>query len=179
MTNDGSLRAQDGSLRAQDGSLGVQDGSRNEDPAGQAPHDDAEELAAALRVSMGLLVRRLKQVVLSGDLAMPGTSVLSRLDRGGPMTSSELARLDRVSPQSMGATVAALERDGLITRDRDPDDGRRIIVSITRAGRQVVHSRRDERTRQIAQALRVALTPSELAQVRAVVPLLERLAEKL
>ena len=51
---------------------------------------------------------------------MPETSALSRLDRGGPMTSSDLARQDRISPQSMGVTVAALEQRGLIARDRDP-----------------------------------------------------------
>jgi len=140
---------------------------------------EIEELAGALRVSVGMLFRRLKQTEPEGDLTMPETSALSRLDRGGPMTSSELARQDRISPQSMGVTVAALEQLGLIARDRDPDDGRRIMLSLTEAGRQVVHSRRGARTEQIARALRDGFTPDELAQLRAIVPVIERLAEKL
>ena len=140
---------------------------------------EIEELAGALRVSVGMLFRRLKQNEPEGDLTMPETSALSRLDRGGPMTSSELARQDRISPQSMGVTVAALEQLGLIARDRDPDDGRRIMLSLTEAGRQVVHSRRGARTEQIARALRDGFTPDELAQLRAIVPVIERLAEKL
>jgi DNA-binding MarR family transcriptional regulator len=140
---------------------------------------EIEELAGELRVSVGMLMRRLKHADPSDDLAMPERSALSLLDRGGPMTSSELARHDRVSPQSMGVTVAALEQRGLIARDRDPEDGRRIMLSLTEAGRQVVHSRRGARTELIARALRDGFTRAERAQLRAVVPLVERLAEKL
>jgi DNA-binding MarR family transcriptional regulator len=146
---------------------------------GPVPYGEIEELAAGLRVSVGMLVRRLKQAEPADDLTMPETSALSRLDRGGPMTSSELARQDWVSPQSMGVTVAALEQRGLITRSRDPEDGRRIMLSLTEAGRQVVHSRRDVRTERIARALRDGFTPDERAQLLAVVPLVERLAERL
>jgi DNA-binding MarR family transcriptional regulator len=146
---------------------------------GPVSHEGVEELAGALRVSVGMLVRRLKQAEPADDLTMPETSALSRLDRGGPMTSSDLARQDRVSPQSMGVTVAALEQRGLIARHRDPEDGRRIMLSLTQAGRQVVHDRRGARTERITRALRDGFTPDELAQLRAIVPLVERLAEKL
>jgi DNA-binding MarR family transcriptional regulator len=146
---------------------------------GPVSDGEIEELAGELRVSVGMLMRRLKQTAPVDDLTMPETSALSRLDRGGPMTSSELARQDRVSPQSMGVTVAALEQRGLITRDRDPEDGRRIMLSLTEPGRQVVHSRRGAMTGQIARALRENFTPAERAQLRSIVPLVERLAEKL
>ena len=155
--------------------------------AGSVSHDDLEvdldvaEVAGALRVSVGMLVRKLKQVSAAGDeeLTLPETSALSRLDRGGPATSSDLARLERISPQSMGATIAALEQRGLIERDRDPHDGRRIVLSVTDAGLQVVRDRRGARTAQIARALAAGFTPGELAQLRAATPLLERLAERL
>jgi DNA-binding MarR family transcriptional regulator len=142
---------------------------------------DVAEVAGALRVSVGTLVRKLKQVPATGDeeLTVPETSALSRLDRGGPATSSDLARLERISPQSMGATIAALEQRGLIARDRDPHDGRRIVLSVTEAGLQVVRDRRGARTAQIARALATGFTPEELAQLRAVTSLLERLAERL
>jgi DNA-binding MarR family transcriptional regulator len=140
---------------------------------------DAHEVAAALRVAIGMLYRRLKQNAPSGDLTLAESSTLSLLERGGPASSSELARSDRISPQSMGVTVAALEDRGLIGRDRDPEDGRRIVLSITEAGRQLVHDKRGARTGQIAAALGDGFSDGELAQIMAVVPLLERLAEKL
>ena len=130
-----------------------------------------------MRVNVGMLVRKLKQ--LQGELSIPESSALSRLDRGGPATSSDLARADSISPQSMGTTIAGLEQRGLVAREKDPEDGRRIVLSITETGRQVMRDRRDERTELIAQALNDALTRAELDQLKAAVPLLDRLAEKL
>jgi DNA-binding MarR family transcriptional regulator len=140
---------------------------------------DVTEVAAALRVAVGTVMRKLKQTQAPGELTPAEYTALSLLDRGGPATSSELAKLDRISPQSMGATLAALEQRGLIARDRDPGDGRRIVLSVTDAGRRVVNDRRGARTELIAAALRDGFTDSELAQLLAVAPLLERLAEQL
>ena len=140
---------------------------------------DVSEVAGALRVAVGLLVRKLQQTSPEGELTLAESSALSRLERGGPATSSDLARHDRISPQSMGVTVAALQDRGLIERSRDPEDGRRIVLSITEAGRQLVHDKRGARTEQIAAALRDGFTDDELGQLEAVVRLLERLAEKL
>ena len=114
---------------------------------------DVHEVAAALRVSIGLLVRRLRQVPAAGELTMPETSALARLDRGGPATSGALAKQEQISPQSMGATLAALEARGLVERGPDPDDGRRVVLTITDAGRQVLRDKRNARTEQLARAL--------------------------
>ena len=70
---------------------------------------DVIDVADALRVSIGLLLRRLRQVPTEGELTLPESSALTRLDRGGPATASALARLEQISPQSMGATLAGLE----------------------------------------------------------------------
>lgn len=142
------------------------------------PHEpDATEVAAALRVSIGLLLRRMRQVQPDGELSLPETSALTRLDRSGPATSSTLARLDQISPQSMGATLAGLEARGLARRHPDAEDGRRAVLSLTEAGQQVLQDKRSARVAQLAQALSNGFTPAELSQLRAAAPLLERLAQ--
>jgi DNA-binding MarR family transcriptional regulator len=138
---------------------------------------DVRDVAAALRVSMGLLLRRLRQVGVPGELTVPETSALARLDRNGPATSSELARVEQISPQSMGATLSALEARGLVTRDPDARDGRRIVLSVTEAGRQLLRDKRDARTEHLARALAAGFTREELGQLMAAAPLLERLAQ--
>ena len=143
------------------------------------PTPTPEEVAAALRVAAGNLYRRLKQSPFHGEATLAETSTLGRLERNGPATSSDLARADHISPQSMGVTVAALEERGLIERSRDPLDGRRVVLSITEAGRQVVHDKRGARTAMIAAALRDGFTETELGQLLAAAPLIQRLAEKL
>jgi DNA-binding MarR family transcriptional regulator len=149
-------------------------------PAAPAPPTPTpEEVAAALRVAAGNLYRRLKQSPPHGEATLAETSTLGRLERGGPATSSDLARADHISPQSMGVTVAALEERGLIERSRDPLDGRRVVLSITEAGRQVVNDKRGARTALITAALRDGFTEAELGQLLIAAPLIQRLAEKL
>jgi DNA-binding MarR family transcriptional regulator len=138
---------------------------------------DVRDVAAAIHVSMGLLLRRLRQVRTPGGLSVPETSALARLDRNGPATSSELARVEQISPQSMGATLGALEARGLVARDPDVRDGRRIVLSVTEAGRQLLRDKRDARTEQLARALAAGFSREELDQLMTAAPLLERLAQ--
>ncbi len=138
-----------------------------------------DQVAGALRVSIGLLRRRLRQAQADGGLTLPETSALARLDRGGPTTSAALARIEQISPQSMGATLGALEARGLIERGSDPQDGRRAVMSVTEAGLQALRDRRNAGTEQLAQALSTGFTRSELRQLMAAAPLIERLAESI
>lgn len=140
---------------------------------------DVEQVATALYVSIGLLRRRLRQVPVEGELTLPETAALARLDRGGPTTSAALARLEQITPQSMGATLASLEARGLVARAADPGDGRRVILSLTEAGLEVLRTKRSARTEHLAQALSAEFTRSELERLLAAAPLIERLAESL
>jgi DNA-binding MarR family transcriptional regulator len=138
---------------------------------------DVEQVAATLRVSIGLLLRRLRQTQAEGELTLPQTSALARLDRGGPTTATTLAKLEQISQQSMGATLATLEARGLVQRAPDPGDGRRAVISLTEAGLRVLRNQRNARTQKLAQALSTGFSRSELEQLMAVAPLLERLAQ--
>ena len=140
---------------------------------------DVTEVAGALRASIGLLLRRLRQVQAEGELTLPESAALTRLDRTGPSTASALARLEQISPQSMGATLGALEARGLVERRPDPGDGRRVLLSVTGAGLQVLQSKRNARTERLAKALAAGFTPSEVRQLEAAAPLLERLAQNI
>lgn len=147
-----------------------------------AADSDVTDVAAALRDSIGLLRRRLRQVkaeLADGGITLPESAALVRLDRGGPATSSALARQEQISPQSMGATLAGLEARGLVARQPDPDDGRRAVISVTEAGRQVLRDRRGKHTELLAQALASGFTKAELDTLQAAAPLLERLAERI
>jgi DNA-binding MarR family transcriptional regulator len=140
---------------------------------------DVSDVAGALRVSIGLLFRRMRQVRVEGELTLPESSALTRLDRGGPATASALARLEQISPQSVGATLGALEAKGLVERRADPGDGRRVVLSVTEAGRNLLRDKRNARTEQLAKALSTGFTPAELQTLAAASPLLERLAQNL
>jgi DNA-binding MarR family transcriptional regulator len=142
--------------------------------------DDPAEVAAALRLTMSRIVRKLRlRKSAVGDVTLSEGSVLARLDRDGPDSPTSLAALDGVRPQAMATTLAALEERGLVSRTPDPGDGRRSVMAVTAAGRQVVADRRSTSVRKLADALERDFTPDERATLHAVLPLLDRLAERL
>src|ERR1700691_5623373 len=144
-----------------------------------AEYPDADQVAAALYLSVGLLRRRPRQHQPAGELTLPESAALARLERDGPTTAGALAKLEQISPQSMGATLASLESRGLIRRHPDPADGRRVVLSLTGEGALVLRARRDARAAQLASALAAGFTGPELRQLLAAAPLLERLAQSL
>jgi DNA-binding MarR family transcriptional regulator len=139
---------------------------------------DVGDVAVALRETIGLLLRRMRQTS-PGDLTLPENAALARLNRGGPATSSALAKLEQISPQSMGATLAGLEARGLVARHADPEDGRRVQLSLTEAGHRILQDKRNARNEQLAKVLEAMFTPEEIRQLAAATPLLERLAQSI
>ena len=140
---------------------------------------EVEEVAAAVYLSVGLFKRRLRQVPAPGELSLPESSALRKLERGGPATVTALARAEQISAQSMGATLSALEARGLVKRQSDPADGRRAVMSVTEAGLSALSDKRNARIAQLARALAAGFTPAELDQLMAAAPLIERLAESI
>lgn len=140
---------------------------------------NVEDLAATLYGGVSLLTRRLRQLQTPGELSLPERAALARLNRGGPASAAELARAEQITPQAMGNTLAGLEERGLVERRPDPHDRRRIIMSVSETGREMLRHKRDARSRQFAKALGDDFTDAELATLRAAAPLLERLAEKI
>ncbi|MFE9880939.1 MarR family winged helix-turn-helix transcriptional regulator [Streptomyces sp. NPDC005784] len=141
---------------------------------------DPEGVASALLASLSGLVRRVRQVPIDGGLTMPERTALSRLDGSGPTTSSALAREVQITAQAMGATLSALRVRGLVERRSDPKDGRRVVLTVTDAGRQALKDKRNARTELIARALASgSFTPAELEQLAAAAPLLERLSQNI
>lgn len=140
---------------------------------------DIRDVAAAVRQGVGNVARRLRQTRLDDGLSWRETSALSHLYRLGPATSADLARIEGISPQSMGATLQALETAGLIARSADPNDGRRVVLSITDAGQRLYAEGADARAEQIRAALSNGFSPDELQQLATAATLLNRVADQL
>ena len=140
---------------------------------------DPDELAVTLYDGLALLARRLRQLPAPGELSLPERAALGRLHRSGPTTAAELARAEQITAQAMGTTVGGLEERGLVERRPDPHDGRRVVLSVTKAGREVLQHKRDTRAQQLAKILDEQFSPAELKALVAAAPLIERLGESL
>jgi len=140
---------------------------------------DAGMAAVALRLVVGRIARRSRQVHAVGDVTLSEVSVLARLDRDGPDSPGSLAELERVRPQAMAATLAGLEERGLVSRSPDAADGRRVVMTVTEPGRKMLADRRSEIVRRMAAVLEADFTPEERRALIAALPLLDRIAERM
>ena len=137
--------------------------------------ETAAQAARELRVLVSRLRRRLREVAATGDLTPPQVSVLSRLDKAGQASGADLAGAEGIRPQSMAATLAALDQHGLIRREPDPADGRRQLVSLTDAGREHLEGNRQAHEEWLARAFRERYTEDERRTIVEALTLLERL----
>jgi len=137
------------------------------------------ETASRLRVAIGAVKRRIREASAEGELSIPQLTALSRLSRLGPMTTAELARREQISPQAMGATIASLEKLGLVARSADATDGRLSILGLTPEGLAAVHSERNAVVDRIVAVLEESFTDQETEILAAAAPLIERLADLL
>jgi DNA-binding MarR family transcriptional regulator len=80
------------------------------------------------------LMHRLRAEWYGPELSWLQVSAMARLENSGPMTTADLARAEAVKPQSMGAALAALEKEDLVQRRPHPTDGRQVLFMLTPAG---------------------------------------------
>jgi DNA-binding MarR family transcriptional regulator len=137
----------------------------------------AVQAAGEVRVVFGRVKRRLKELADKDDLTPSQSSVLSRLDKDGPASASDLAAAERVRPQSMAAILTALREADLIQRHPDPDDGRRQVVSLTTAGRHRLQGGHKVRQEWLSQALQEHCTETERQTIIKALALLDRAVE--
>ncbi|MEA2480763.1 MAG: hypothetical protein QOJ07_2685 [Thermoleophilaceae bacterium] len=92
-----------------------------------------ESLGHAFALMSRLLERELRRG-LSEYAVTPGQLpvLLALYERDG-QTQTELAGTVGVEQPTMAATLTRMERDGLVRRELDADDGRRVGVFLTRA----------------------------------------------
>jgi MarR family transcriptional regulator, transcriptional regulator for hemolysin len=86
----------------------------------------------AARLFARAIDQRLKLIgVSSGQLP-----VFFALAGGKTLTQKELARLASIEQPTMASTLARMERDGLVERRADPNDGRSSLVSLSARARR-------------------------------------------
>ncbi|WP_083502499.1 MarR family winged helix-turn-helix transcriptional regulator [Sphaerimonospora mesophila] len=133
-------------------------------------------LAAALRVSLARLTRRLRKQAAHHSLTPTQFATLAAVGRHGAITPGELAEHEKVQPPSMTRVIAKLEERGLLERTPHPTDRRQVTVSLTDQGAVLLKEERRAKEAWLAQRIR-ELTPEERATLRAAAPILEKLSK--
>jgi DNA-binding MarR family transcriptional regulator len=136
-----------------------------------------DDTAAALRSATARLSRRLRAEAGQSEYTGSQIAVIRRLLESGPATTSELARAEGMRPQSMSATIAALEAADIVGRRPDPDDGRATQVFVTAEAERSILDGRTAKQEWLARTMAERLTPVEQRTLADAVALLDRLLE--
>ncbi|WP_235032113.1 MarR family winged helix-turn-helix transcriptional regulator [Actinacidiphila yanglinensis] len=143
-----------------------------EQPSTGEPAGAKEGVLRSAGAVYGLLATLLRHS--SRDLSLTSLATLSTLSRTGPRRITDLAAVEGVTQPSVTTLVTNLERAGLVERRSDPADRRVVLVALTDAGADYIHTRRRSSV-EVFSALIELLPPDEAAALAAAVPALERL----
>src|SRR6185436_15785823 len=127
----------------------------------------SSQLLPGVALLTRLLVRH-----LGGTWTRTEVSLLNTLSYG-PRRITELAEFERLAQPTMTQLVKRLEQSGLVTRERQPDDGRVVLVALTEAGVAAVEDFRA----QASAALGTCLVEMPDEQVEALAAATETLAQ--
>jgi len=135
-------------------------------PATELPAPPIHRVAKELVASSGFLLARLGFAFKAKTMAkfeqagfeIYDYSVLAILAEGSRENQSTIADVLTLDPSRLVALLDSLEERGLIMRQRDPQDRRRHVVSITAAGKRQL-SRLREMVKELEDAFLAPLDP--------------------
>jgi DNA-binding MarR family transcriptional regulator len=92
------------------------------------------ELMREIRRSNGLGASLFRAVAGRAGMNATDLQVVDILGTAGPMTAGRIAELTGLTTGATAQMLGRLERDGIVRREKDPDDGRRVLVRLATGG---------------------------------------------
>lgn len=137
----------------------------------------AVALADRLHSAAIHLLRRVRRVDAATGLSTARLSALSVVVFGGPIRISALAAAEQVRTPTITNIVAALEREGLVTRESDASDARAALLRATSKGARLMAEGRARRVSLLADELK-QLSAEDRATLARAVEILDQLSGK-
>lgn len=81
---------------------------------------------------------QMEELLAPADVTVVQYTVLTVLQHRPEITGAELARRWHIRPQSTSGVIASLEAKGLVSRQPDPANRRRLAISITPRGQDLL-----------------------------------------
>jgi len=135
-------------------------------------------LASALRTATSHLFKRLRQQINTIDnLSITEITTLSNLYNHQPLFPSQMAEMVKIKAQSMSQIINKLEEAKLIIRIPSETDKRKIAVSLSPYGKEMVDQTRHERDEWLNEAIEHCLTAADKKLLLQAVALMDKLIE--
>lgn len=142
--------------------------------------DGSDRLEQLLRDTHYQLIRLTRSELYRRGITPPRFHLLHYVVASGPAELKAAAATMHVGKSTLTSLVDGLVADGLITRDRDSGDRRRVILTATTEGGALLERLRRERSARLADALRACRSEevdATIATLTSIVAALERTRE--
>lgn len=150
---------------------------KNQVIAGPSARD--MEVAAALRTGVHRLVKLLRRESRNdAQLSLTERSTMAMLYPDLRLAPSEIARMEKVTTQSMSQVINHLVELDYIVRTPSGEDKRKVLLSLTPAGRTYVEQRRRDKQEWLANALYERLGSAEKELLMEALHLLTKLIDE-
>lgn len=140
--------------------------------------EEAAQLAAELRVVLTRLLKKMRsQSPTHARLSLTERSIIKLLDKHKALLPSEMAKIEKVTTQSMSQILNKLSGLGYIVRQPQETDRRKVMISLSEQGAALLDTTRNEVEEWLAKAIGTACTPNDLERLRNALGPLTKLVE--
>lgn len=139
---------------------------------------DSSRLATDLRMVITRLIKKLRSKSTANQkLSLTERSTIALLDQHKELMPSELAAMEKITTQSMSQILSHLMELSYINRRISTLDKRKSIISLSEAGKDVLHKARNERDEWLGRALEETCSAGDLEILRRSIEPLTRLVD--
>lgn len=138
---------------------------------------NSHDIATQLRPVLTRLVRKMRKLSpVDTPLSQTERAVLVSLENQS-LLAAELAVIEKITPQSMGQVITHLNELGLIEKKPSDTDKRKIYLSISALGKEMIQQVRNERNEWLSKAIAEVCNAQEQEILMAAIGPLAKLVE--
>jgi len=136
------------------------------------------QFVSDLRTVVTRLIKKLRrESATAQQLSLTERSTLGLLLQNGGLLPSELAAMEKITNQSMSQILNHLLEMGLIIRTNSETDKRKVIITLTDKGKQLILQIHNERDEWLAKAITGTCTAEEQEIIKKVISLLTKVVD--
>ena len=136
------------------------------------------QFVSDLRTVVTRLIKKLRrESATAQQLSLTERSTLGLLLQNGGLLPSELAAMEKITNQSMSQILNHLLEMGLIIRTNSETDKRKVIITLTDKGKQLILQIHKERDEWLAKAITGTCTAEEQEIIKKVISLLTKVVD--
>ena len=137
------------------------------------------EIAGNLRTVLHRVIKILRRETRNdAELSLTERSTLGMLYNHGELLPSDIAKMEKVSTQSVSQVVNHLFELNYIYKNPSTEDRRKVLLSLTPAGKSYVEQLRKDKQEWLAHALHEKVSPEEKEQIVAALKVLAKLVDE-